>query len=157
MSNFSIPALKATMITLRTSYGKEEGKKMNIEGKSVQEVSAVACYLGIVAVSIVVLFITMVIDYLTGMISAWHKAELSSKKGVFGIVKKVSYLGLVCVGMRVDWLIYSGLYSVGVDLGYTIFFGLLVTIWLIINELIRILENLGAIGVQLPKLLLTIL
>lgn len=69
---------------------------MDIEGKSVQEVSAVACYLGIVAVPIVVLFITMVIDYLTGTISAWHKAELSSKKGVFGIVKKISYLGLVC-------------------------------------------------------------
>ena len=137
---------------------------MNIEGKSVQAafataVSAVSYYLGIVAVHIVVLLITMIIDYLTGMISAWHKAELSSKKGVFGIVKRVSYLGLVCVGMGggIDWFIYSGLYSVGIDLGYTIFFGLLVTIWLIINELISILENLGAIGVQLPKLLLTIL
>ena len=77
---------------------------MNIEGKSVQAafataVSAVSYYLGIVAVHIVVLLITMIIDYLTGMISAWHKAELSSKKGVFGIVKRVSYLGLVCVGM----------------------------------------------------------
>lgn len=79
---------------------------MNIEGKSVQAaVSAVACYLGIVAVPIMVLLITMIIDYLTGMISTWHKADLSSKKGVFGIVKKVSYLELVCVGMCVNWLI----------------------------------------------------
>ena len=135
---------------------------MNIEGKSVQTafaaaISAVTCYLGIVAVPIVVLLLAMIIDYVTGMISAWHKAELSSKKGVFGIVKKVSYLGLVCVGMGVDWLIYSGLHSVGVDLGYTIFFGLLVTIWLVINELISILENLGSIGVPLPKFLLTII
>ena len=119
-------------------------------------ISAVTCYLGIVAVPIVVLLLAMIIDYVTGMIAAWHKAELSSKKGVFGIVKKVSYLGLVCVGMGVDWLIYSGLHSVGVDLGYTIFFGLLVTIWLVINELISILENLGSIGVPLPKFLLTI-
>lgn len=135
---------------------------MNIEGKSVQAAfaaafSAFACYLGIVAVPIVVLLIAMIIDYVTGMISAWYKSELSSKKGVFGIVKKVSYLGLVCVGMGVDWLIYSGLHSVGVDLGYTIFFGLLVTIWLVINELISILENLGSIGVPLPKFLLTII
>ena len=113
-------------------------------------------YLGIVAVPIVVLLIAMIIDYATGMISAWHKAELSSKKGVFGIVKKVSYLGLVCVGMGVDWLIYSGLHSIGIDLGYTIFFGLLVTIWLVINELISILENLRVIGVPLPKFLLSI-
>lgn len=135
---------------------------MNIEGKSVQAAFSTALtmltyYLGMVAVPIVVLMIAMIIDYVTGMISAWHKAELSSKKGVFGIVKKVSYLGLVCVGMGVDWLIYSGLHSVGVDLGYTIFFGLLVTIWLVINELISILENLGSIGVPLPKFLLTII
>lgn len=34
---------------------------------------------------------------------------------------------------------------------------MLVTIWLIINELISILENLGSIGVPLPKFLLTII
>ena len=134
---------------------------MNIEGKTVQAAFAAALtmltyYLGMVAVPIVVLMIAMIIDYVTGMVSAWHKAELSSKKGIFGIVKKISYLGLVCVGMGVDWLIYSGLHSVGVDLGYTIFFGVLVTIWLIINELISILENLGTIGVPLPKFLLTV-
>ena len=135
---------------------------MNIEGKTVQAAFAAALtmltyYLGMVAVPIVVLMIAMIIDYVTGMVSAWHKAELSSKKGIFGIVKKISYLGLVCVGMGVDWLIYSGLHSVGVDLGYTIFFGVLVTIWLVINELISILENLGAIGVPLPKFLLKII
>ena len=135
---------------------------MNIEKKSVQAAFTAALtmltyYLGMVAVPIVVLMIAMIIDYVTGMVSAWHKAELSSKKGIFGIVKKISYLGLVCVGMGVDWLIYSGLHSVGVDLGYTIFFGVLVTIWLVINELISILENLGAIGVPLPKFLLKII
>ena len=135
---------------------------MNIEKKSVQAAFTAALtmltyYLGMVAVPIVVLMIAMIIDYVTGMVSAWHKAELSSKKGIFGIVKKISYLGLVCVGMGVDWLIYSGLHSVGVDLGYTIFFGVLVTIWLVINELISILENLGSIGVPLPKFLLTII
>ena len=107
---------------------------MDIEGKSVQAVSAVACYLGIVTVPIMVLLITMIIDYLTGMISAWHKADLSSKKGVFGIVKKVCYLGLVRVWMGVNWLIYSGLHSVWVDLGYTIFFELLVAIWLLLTN-----------------------
>ena len=134
----------------------------NNEEESLQAVFSASAavlisYLGIVAVPIIILIIAMIIDYVTGMISAWHKAELSSKKGVFGIVKKVSYLGLVCVGMGVDWLIYSGLHSVGVDLGYTIFFGVLVTIWLVINELISILENLGSIGVPLPKFLLTII
>ena len=115
-------------------------------------------YFNIVAVPIIVLAIARVIDYITGMISAWHSSELSSKKGIFGIINNTSYLALVCVGMGVDWLIYSGLKQVGIiDLNYTIFFGLLVTIWLIINELISILENLGSIGVPLPKFLFAVI
>ena len=135
---------------------------MNIEEKSLQAVfsaalAALISYLGIVAVPVTVLVFAMIIDYITGMISAWHSSELSSKKGIFGIIKKTSYLALVCVGMGVDWLIYSGLKQVGIiDLNYTIFFGLLVTIWLIINELISILENLGSIGVPLPMFLIKI-
>ena len=58
--------------------------------------------------------------------------------------------------MGVDWLIYSGLSQVGVTTSYTVFFGVLVTIWLIINELISILENLKNIGVPLPKFLVTV-
>lgn len=132
------------------------------EGKTIQAVFAaflamLAAYFGVVAVPVTVLFVAMVIDYVTGMISAWHCLELSSKKGIFGIIKKISYLALVCVGMGVDWLIYSGLQSVGVTLGYTFFFGVLVTIWLIINELISILENLRKIGVPLPKFLASII
>lgn len=132
------------------------------EEKSLQAVfsasiAALTSYLGIVAVPVTVLVFAMIIDYITGMISAWHSSELSSKKGIFGIIKKTSYLALVCVGMGVDWLIYSGIKQVGIDLDYTIFFGLLVTIWLIINELISILENLGSIGVPLPKFLFAVI
>ena len=130
------------------------------EEKSLQAVfsasiAALTSYLGIVAVPVTVLVFAMIIDYITGMISAWHGSELSSKKGIFGIIKKTSYLALVCVGMGVDWLIY--IKQVGIDLDYTIFFGLLVTIWLIINELISILENLGSIGVPLPKFLFAVI
>lgn len=132
------------------------------EEKTIQAVFAaslagLASYLGVVAVPIAILMVAMLIDYITGMASAWNSAQLSSKKGIFGIIKKISYLALVCVGMGVDWLIYSGLQSVGVTLGYTFFFGVLVTIWLIINELISILENLRKIGVPLPKFLASII
>lgn len=56
-------------------------------------------YFGIVAVPIIIIVIAMIIGYVTDMMSAWFNVELSSKKGVFGIVKRVSYLGLVCVRM----------------------------------------------------------
>ena len=119
--------------------------------------AALISYLGVVAIPVTVLMAAMIIDYVTGMAAAWHNKKLSSKKGLSGIIKKISYLALVCVGMGVDWLIYSGIKQVGIDLDYTIFFGLLVTIWLIINELISILENLGSIGVPLPKFLFAVI
>lgn len=37
-------------------------------------------YLGIVAVPIIILIVTMIIDYVTGMMAAWYNTELPSKK-----------------------------------------------------------------------------
>ena len=110
-------------------------------------------YLGIVAVPIIILIVAMIIDYVTGMLSAWLNSELSSKKGIKGIVKKVSYLALVAVAMIVDWLIFQGLQQINVDLHYSVFFAVLVTVWLIINELISVLENLSRMGVPIPNFL----
>lgn len=110
-------------------------------------------YLGIVAVPIIILIVAMIIDYVTGMLSAWLNAELSSKKGIKGIVKKVSYLALVAVAMIVDWLICCGLQQINVDIKYSVFFAVLVAVWLIINELISVLENLAKMGVPIPNFL----
>ena len=110
-------------------------------------------YLGIVAVPIIILIVAMIIDYVTGMLSAWLNAELSSKKGIKGIVKKISYLALVAVAMIVDWLICCGLQQINVNIKYSVFFAVLVAVWLIINELISVLENLAKMGVPIPNFL----
>ena len=110
-------------------------------------------YLGIVAVPIIILVIAMIIDYITGMMSAWLNAELSSKKGIKGIVKKISYLALVAVAMIVDWLSFQGLRQINIDMKYSVFFAVLVAVWLIINELISVLENLSRMGVPIPNFL----
>ena len=110
-------------------------------------------YLGIVAVPVIILLIAMVIDYITGMSSAWYNSELSSKKGIKGIVKKVGYLALVFVAMIVDWLIFQGLQQINVNINYSVFFAVLVAVWLIINELISTLENLSRMGVPIPNFL----
>ena len=108
-------------------------------------------YLGIVSIPIVMLICAMVIDYATGIMAAWTNSELSSKRGVKGIVKKVGYLALVVAAMILDWLISQGLQQINVDLHYSIFFAVFVTVWLIINELISTLENLSRMGVPIPK------
>lgn len=116
-------------------------------------VAGVSVYFGVIAIPFIVLAIAMAIDYITGLICAKKTTGLDSRVGIFGIVKKLCYIALVGVGAIVDYLLYAGMVQIGVESNCTMAFGLLVTIWLIINELISILENLGKIGVPLPSFL----
>lgn len=133
-----------------------------MENKGLQAVltaafTALTVYLNALIVPVLVLFAFMILDYATGMIRAWRARELSSKVGVDGIIKKVGYMVLVVVAMGVDYLIFSGLAAAGIVVPCDLWFGMLVTIWLIINEMISILENLSKIGVPVPKFLITII
>lgn len=104
-----------------------------------------------------VLLICMICDYISGIIKAYHSGRLSSAVGVKGILKKVGYLCVIVCGITVDYIIVKGFSSVNLHIPFNFFFGLLVTIWLTINELISILENLSQIGVPVPKLLVKII
>lgn len=97
-------------------------------------------------IPIVALAFVVIIDYVTGMTKAWIKGELSSKVGMKGIVKKLSYFVIVAVAGSVDLLISYGMKSVGVDYKLPFMLAVVVVIWLIINELISILENVEEIG-----------
>lgn len=116
-------------------------------------IGGLAAYFKVMAIPIFMLIIVMVIDYISGMVKAWITAQLSSKIGLRGIIKKLCYLLVVCVAAVVDWLITSGLKNVGIQVTATYYIGVIVTIWLTINELISILENLSAIGIPLPGFL----
>lgn len=116
-------------------------------------IGGLSAYLRVLAIPVIVLMAVMIIDYTSGMLKAWVNAELSSKIGLKGALKKVGYLLVICVAGVVDWLITSGLTSVGIDIGINFCFGLIVTIWFIINECISILENLSILGVPLPPFL----
>jgi toxin secretion/phage lysis holin len=117
-------------------------------------IAGVTSYLQVVAVPIVVLVIAMVTDYITGWICAKKHSSISSRIGIAGIVKKVCYIALVGVGVIVDYILAYGLPALGIDNTLPMIFGLLVTMWLISNELISILENLSKIGVPMPGFLM---
>ena len=119
--------------------------------------AAFAVYMGALAVPIIVLMVMMIIDYLSGMSAAWVHGDLSSRVGAKGIVKKVGYMALIVVAMGVDYLIYSGFAAANIEVGYNMWFGLLVAVWLIINEMISILENLSKLGVPIPDFLTKII
>ena len=101
------------------------------------------CAYGIqLLVPVLVLLVVMVLDYITGMAKAWHAGELSSRVGLWGILKKVGYV--------VDWLLRYGADSLGWSWPVDFLFASIVIIWLVINELLSILENVSAIGAPVP-------
>lgn len=115
--------------------------------------AAVGAYCGELLAPVLVLVLVMVLDYATGMADAWAAGELSSGTGLRGIVKKLGCFVAVGVAVVVDWIIETAAGSAGAELGSFYAFGLLVTIWLILNECISILENLSRLGVPLPAFL----
>lgn len=120
-------------------------------------IGALAAYFNVLLIPLIVLAIVMLIDYVTGMAGASYSGKLSSRVGIMGILKKAGYFALVAVGMVADYLISSALVEIGIDLKITYCFGMIITVWLIINELISILENLGELDVPLPGFLVNII
>jgi toxin secretion/phage lysis holin len=116
-------------------------------------IAGVSAYFQIIAIPLIMLTVVMLIDYITGMISAYSHKELSSRKGLAGIFKKLGYFCLVAVGITTDYIVCSALSSIGITSEVTMVFGLIITIWLIINELISILENLSKMEVPIPDFL----
>lgn len=131
-------------------------KENLIKGALAALLTGAALYFRQLFTPVIILLIVMVIDYVTGMIQAWASATISSRIGVMGIVKKVGYLFAIAVAVVVDYIIMTAATGAGVDLQGFYAFGLLVTIWLILNECISILENLSEIGVPLPGFLMAI-
>lgn len=93
------------------------------------------------------LIVLVIIDYLTGVMAAFVKKEISSEIGFNGIFKKVAIFCLVGVGNVLDThIIHSG----SVLRTAVIFFYLS-------NEGISILENVALIGLPIPQKLRDVL
>jgi len=117
--------------------------------------SALAGWLGILAIPVLMLVICNVIDYGTGIIAAKYRNEpVSSYKGLRGIIKKVCMWLLIGVGAMVDWLIIYTSSTIGITLPISFLIACIVAVWLIVNEIISILENMADIGVSIPPFLM---
>ena len=118
--------------------------------------STLSAYIGKLFTPLVILGVVVCIDYLSGMCKAYYKKELSSSVGYRGIIKKLMYFVLVAVGGVLDYIIVHGGREIGLDLSLKYYIGSIVCYWLIINEVLSILENLGAVGVPLPSWLMAL-
>lgn len=108
-------------------------------------------------IPLIILILVMILDYGTGMAKAWCRGELSSRIGIRGILKKLGYIITVAVAGVADWLVAYGLQSVGIEYHLPFLLAAIVMTWLIINELISIMENVAAIGGPMPPFLVKLL
>lgn len=86
------------------------------------------------------LIVVMIIDYLTGVISAFYNKELSSKIGFKGLLKKFCYLCIVALSVVLDNLTgQNGLIRT------------LVIYFFVANDGLSIIENLAEMNIKLPE------
>lgn len=116
--------------------------------------------LGILLPVMCLLLVAMVMDYITGMLASKRESldhpndpayGWSSKRGAEGIIKKVGYLCIIAVAMIVDYIILHVAAGLGLEITLKAFFGLLVAVWYILNELLSIIENAGRMGAAVPS------
>ena len=92
--------------------------------------------------ALISLLVIFLLDYITGMIKAYKQKKLNSKIGIYGILKKLGMLCMVGVGSVVDHLT-----------GDTGFIRTSIIYYLVANEGLSIIENLGEIDVLVPEFL----
>lgn len=88
------------------------------------------------------LIIIMIIDYLTGISKSYVAKKLNSNKGFRGIVKKLAMLGIVAIAVIIDRLI-----------GDTGLIRTFIIYYLVANEGLSIIENLGEMDIIVPEFL----
>lgn len=99
--------------------------------------------LGGVDIALQCLLIMIILDYISGIASAIYNKNLDSKIGLKGILKKFMYLIIVCVSVIIDKIV-----------GNTGAVRTLVIYFFVANDGLSIIENMGKMGIPLPKKLI---
>ena len=126
-----------------------------IQGAISTGIAAISAKLGILFYVLLIFAFAMVIDFISGM-AASKKESIenpedltkgwSSKRGMLGIFKKFGYILIVLVAIIVDYVIFKVAATLNINMPTTTFFGLLVAVWFVLNELLSIIENAGRMG-----------
>lgn len=89
---------------------------------------------------LIVPFVLMVFDFITGISHAWATGHLKSYRMREGLNKKVGEITMIIIGCLFNWALNVPKYVI---------YG--IVLYVIIMELISICENLDKMGVPIPK------
>ena len=117
--------------------------------------SALLIYLEQLIIPVAILLVAMTLDYVTGILAAKHRGQkIDSAKSIKGLDKKVAHLLLIVAGVILDCVLFYSINYFGFGVSMMFLAAIVIAVWLIINELISILENLKDSGAPIPSWLL---
>lgn len=88
-----------------------------------------------------ILCVAVGLDYFSGMLKAFYLGEISSRVGYRGLIKKVGIFFVVIVAQMADLLLGMFVFRSAICLFFSA------------NEMISVLENVGNMGIPIPKFL----
>ena len=94
-------------------------------------------------VALMSMVIVVIIDYITGVASAFYNKKVSSRQGLKGIIKKFCYFLIVALAVVIDNL-----------MGQSGVIRTLVIYFFVANDGISIIENMAEMDVKLPRKLI---
>lgn len=129
-----------------------------VKATVVTAITVLMSWLGILAIPVFLLVGCNLIDYATGLLAAKYRKDggISSYKSIRGIFKKIGMWLLIIVGSFMDILIQYAAECMGLGITIPFVVATFVAVWLVVNEMISILENLIDIGVNMPPFLMPI-
>lgn len=134
-----------------------EAKMDKIKTTLIIIISAIMDFLEILAIPVFLMVACNIIDYITGlMASKYREEQISSYIGIRGITKKVCMWLLVLVGSFIDIIINYTAEYMGIGFKIPFIVATFVAVWIVVNEMLSILENIIDIGVVLPPFLMPI-
>lgn len=94
---------------------------------------------------IVITLIFIIFDFLTGFMQAVANKEVSSEKLRKGLFHKCGFMLAVCLGLLCEWAMQF------VNLGFDVPIATAVCVYIILTEIMSILENLGKMSPELAN------
>ena len=128
--------------------------------------TALACLVGLVStfaeqylLILILVCAGIVIDCITGLIKSLATGKkISSKKGTQGFWKKTGFIMAFGFGVFLDAFIPVALNIISIELPFSSPFGMIIGVYIVLNESISIIENLVEINPNaVPKWLLNLL
>lgn len=86
-----------------------------------------------------ILCVAVLLDYFSGMLKAFYLGDVSSRVGYRGLIKKVGIFFAIVVAQMADTILGMFIFRSAICLFFSA------------NELISVLENVGSMGIPIPK------